>query len=72
MGLDLIPESREAWEEVGEYLRIVYHIRRDQEGKVVKKVKTKAKRYRRAGENESFGIFKTGAEKQMIIKKLLS
>ena len=41
MGLDLIPESREAWEEVGEYLRIVYHIRRDQEGKVVKKVKTR-------------------------------
>ena len=26
MGLDLIPESREAWEEVGEYLRIVYRI----------------------------------------------
>ena len=26
---------------VGEYLRIVYHIRRDQEGKVVKKVKTR-------------------------------
>ena len=41
MGLDLIPESREAWEEVGEYLRIVYPIRRDQEGKVVKKVKTR-------------------------------
>ena len=41
MGLDLIPESREAWEEVGEYLRIVYHIRRDQEGKVVKRVKTR-------------------------------
>ena len=24
MGLDLIPESREAWEEVAEYLRIIY------------------------------------------------
>ena len=43
MGLDLIPESREAWEEVGEYLRIVYRIHRDQEGKVVKKVKTRRK-----------------------------
>ena len=43
MGLDLIPESREAWEEVGEYLRIVYRIHREQEGKVVKKVKTRRK-----------------------------
>ena len=43
MGLDLIPESREAWEEVGEYLLIVYHIHRDPEGKVVKKVKTRRK-----------------------------
>lgn len=41
MGMDLIPESREAWEEVGEYLRIIYRIRREPEGKVVKKVKTR-------------------------------
>lgn len=41
MGMDLIPESREAWEEVGEYLRIIYQIRREPEGKVVKKVKTR-------------------------------
>ena len=40
MGLDLIPESREAWEEVGEYLKLIYQIRREPEGRVVKKVKT--------------------------------
>lgn len=43
MGLDLIPESREAWDEVEEYLRIVYQIQRKPEGKVVKKVKTHRK-----------------------------
>ncbi len=37
--------------------------------RVRKKGEDEAKRYRRAGENESSGIFKTGAEKQMIIKK---
>lgn len=41
MGMDLIPESREAWEEIGDYLRIVYQIRREPEGKIVKKVKTR-------------------------------
>lgn len=40
MGLDLIPESREAWEEVGEYLRIIYRIHREPDGTVVKKVKS--------------------------------
>lgn len=40
MGLDLIPESREAWEEVAEFLRITYRIHRKPEGVVVKKVKT--------------------------------
>ena len=30
MGLDLIPESREAWEEIGEFLRDVY--KRQEEG----------------------------------------
>ena len=43
MGLDLIPESREAWEEVAEYLRIIYWIHREPEGTVVKKVKTRRK-----------------------------
>ena len=41
MGLDLIPESREAWEEVEEYLRIVYRIRREPEGTIVKRVKNR-------------------------------
>lgn len=41
MGLDLIPESREAWEEAAEFLRIVYHIHRGTTGQVVKKVKTR-------------------------------
>lgn len=41
MGLDLIPESREAWEEVEEYLRIVYRIRREPDGPIVKKVKNR-------------------------------
>lgn len=53
MGLDLIPESREAWDEVGEFLRIIYHIRREPEGKVVKKVKT---RRRGAGERAKMRI----------------
>ena len=41
MGLDLIPESREAWEEVGEFLRIIYGIQRTDDGKPVKKVKNR-------------------------------
>lgn len=39
MGLDLIPESREAWEEVEEFLRIVYNISIKPEGKLVRRVK---------------------------------
>ncbi|MBS6517639.1 MAG: alpha/beta hydrolase [Clostridium sp.] len=41
MGLDLIPESREAWEEIGEFLRIIYGIQRKDDGKLVKKVKNR-------------------------------
>lgn len=41
MGLDLIPESREAWEEAAEFLTIVYQIQREPTGRVVKKVKTR-------------------------------
>lgn len=41
MGLDLIPESREAWEEAEEYLRHIYQIHREPEGKIVKKVKNR-------------------------------
>lgn len=40
MGMDLIPESQEAWEEVAAFIRIVYHISVKPEGKVVRKVKT--------------------------------
>lgn len=43
MGLDLIPESRDAWEEVGDFLRIVYQLRLAPKGKVVKKVKRRRK-----------------------------
>jgi monoterpene epsilon-lactone hydrolase len=38
MGLDLIPESQEAWEEAEEFLRIIYHISVKPDGKVVRKV----------------------------------
>lgn len=40
MCLDMLPESREAWREVEEFLRIVYGIRGRREGVVVKKVKS--------------------------------
>lgn len=40
MGLDLIPESREAWDEVESFLRIIFHINVKPDGKVVRKVKT--------------------------------
>ena len=40
MALRLIPESREAWEEVGKFLEIIYEIQRKPEGKVVKRVKS--------------------------------
>ena len=40
MALRLIPESREAWEEVGAFLQILYGIRWKPEGKVVKRVKS--------------------------------
>lgn len=41
MGLDLIPESRAAWEEAGEFLRIVYGIQKKPDGKVVKRVRNR-------------------------------
>lgn len=44
MGLDLIPESQEAWEEVEDFLRIVYKLHVKPDGKVVRKVKTENKR----------------------------
>ena len=44
MGLDLIPESREAWEEAEEFLRIAYHINVKPDGKIVRKIKTGKKK----------------------------
>lgn len=41
MGMGLIPESREAWEEIGRFLEIVYHMERKADGVVVKRVKSK-------------------------------
>lgn len=43
MGMDLIPESREAWDEVGEFMRRIYGIHRQPDGVRVKKVKTLTK-----------------------------
>lgn len=40
MAMNMIPESKEAWEEVGTFLRIVYHLNRKPEGKVVRRVKS--------------------------------
>lgn len=61
MGLDLIPESREAWEEVAEYLRIIYRIHREPGGNGREKGKNETQRDGRPGAAESVGIFKTGA-----------
>lgn len=41
MGMGLIPESREAWEEIGKFLEIVYHLDRASDGVIVKRVKNK-------------------------------
>ncbi|MCI6886585.1 MAG: alpha/beta hydrolase [Lachnospiraceae bacterium] len=40
MAYRLIPESREAWEEVGVFLRIIYGLRRSPSGKAVRRVKS--------------------------------
>lgn len=47
MALRLIPESREAWEEVSRFLEIIYCIERKKEGKAVKRVKSGRERSRR-------------------------
>lgn len=58
MGLDLIPESREAWEEAGEFLRIVYQIKREPEGKIVKKVKTRRRSAEERAKNTLLAFLK--------------
>ncbi len=44
MALKLIPESREAWDEVGMFLELVYGIRRQHEGRPVKAVRSGSRR----------------------------
>ena len=39
MSMDLIPESREAWDEVARFMQIVFRIDRRRSGQVVRKVK---------------------------------
>ena len=46
MALRLIPESRDAWEEVGRFLEVIYRIERKKEGKTVKRVKSGRERSR--------------------------
>lgn len=58
MGLDLIPESREAWEEAAEFLRIVYHIRRETTGQVVRKVKTRRQDIEERAKNTLLALMK--------------
>jgi len=66
MGLELIPESREAWEEAEAYLRHIYRIRREPEGKLVKRVKTRKKETEDRARKKSAGISETGAFKMKI------
>ncbi|RKJ05945.1 alpha/beta hydrolase [bacterium D16-54] len=51
MALRLIPESREAWEEIGTFLEIIYGIRRKPDGKVVKRVKSGRRQQRKTDED---------------------
>lgn len=43
MSMDLFPESREAWTEVGRFLQLIYHIRVKPDGVVVRRVKRGAR-----------------------------
>lgn len=40
MAMNMIPESKEAWEEAATFLQIIYNIRRKPDGKIVKRVKS--------------------------------
>lgn len=44
MGLHLFPESKEAWDEVGQFLQRIYNIERRPEGTPVKRVRKKHRR----------------------------
>ena len=41
MSMGLFPESREAWAEAGQFIQLIYQIRRKPDGTVVKRVKNK-------------------------------
>ena len=47
MSLGLIPESREAWEEAGHFIRIVCHIQRKTDGEVIRSIGKKIRKKRR-------------------------
>lgn len=56
MSLGLFPESREAWEEAGRFLQILYGIQRKPDGQMVKRVRTPRKR------QSMFGRIKEGVK----------
>lgn len=47
MAFRLIPESREAWEEAGRFLEIIYHVERTEEGRKVRLVRSGRRRKKR-------------------------
>ena len=47
MAFWLIPESREAWEEAGRFLEIIYHVERTEEGRKVRLVRSGRRRKKR-------------------------
>lgn len=48
MSMELFPESREAWAEAGQFIQIIYQIRRKPDGTVVKRVHNKGRKNKRA------------------------
>lgn len=59
IGMDLIPESREAWEEAGEFLRLIYGIKRKPDGKVVKRVRNSSKNHEKKIRNLIISMIKS-------------
>ena len=49
MAMRLIPESREAWDEVSRFLEIIYGIEQKREGRPVRVVKSGRRRKRKSG-----------------------
>lgn len=47
MGMGLIPESREAWKEVGRFLEVIYGMERSADGMAVRRVKNKKEKKKR-------------------------